>query len=162
MLQATSALDAESEHLVQEAIDRAMVGRTVIVIAHRLSTVRDATRVRQFCSDLVDDLRCFLKFFWRVFNTWIFFFQRLDCCCCCCFCRDSSIALLKIVIDLSVFKLTHPLPKQSFSTPWKHQKIVRFSNVFRGEKGCIENEWLKRRRSLEIQEQGQTILAVTS
>lgn len=56
MLQATSALDAESEHLVQEAIDRAMVGRTVIVIAHRLSTVRDATRVRQFCSDLVDDL----------------------------------------------------------------------------------------------------------
>ena len=84
LLQATSALDAESEHLVQEAIDRAMVGRTVIVIAHRLSTVRDATRVRQFCSDLVDDLWCFLKFFWRMFNTWIFFFQRLDCCCCCC------------------------------------------------------------------------------
>ena len=43
--QATSALDAESEHLVQEAIDRAMVGRTVLVIAHRLSTVRDASRV---------------------------------------------------------------------------------------------------------------------
>lgn len=43
--EATSALDAESEHLVQEAIDRAMVGRTVLVIAHRLSTVRDASRV---------------------------------------------------------------------------------------------------------------------
>ncbi|XP_064613238.1 uncharacterized protein LOC135477020, partial [Liolophura sinensis] len=43
--EATSALDAESEHLVQEAIDRAMKGRTVLVIAHRLSTVRDASQV---------------------------------------------------------------------------------------------------------------------
>lgn len=43
--EATSALDAESEHLVQEAIDRAMKGRTVIVIAHRLSTVRNASKV---------------------------------------------------------------------------------------------------------------------
>ena len=45
--QATSALDSESEHLVQEAIDRAMKGRTVLVIAHRLSTVRDASQVGQ-------------------------------------------------------------------------------------------------------------------
>ena len=45
VLQATSALDAESEHLVQEAIDRAMEGRTVLVIAHRLSTVRNAHQV---------------------------------------------------------------------------------------------------------------------
>ena len=43
--EATSALDSESEHLVQEAIDRAMNGRTVCVIAHRLSTVRNADRV---------------------------------------------------------------------------------------------------------------------
>ena len=43
--EATSALDAESEYLVQEAIDRAMRGRTVLVIAHRLSTVRDASQV---------------------------------------------------------------------------------------------------------------------
>ena len=40
--EATSALDAESEHLVKEALDRLMVGRTTFVIAHRLSTVRDA------------------------------------------------------------------------------------------------------------------------
>lgn len=38
-------MDAESEHLVQEAIDRAMKGRTVLIIAHRLSTVRDASQV---------------------------------------------------------------------------------------------------------------------
>lgn len=43
--EATSALDAESEHLVQEALERLMVGRSTLVIAHRLSTVKDADRV---------------------------------------------------------------------------------------------------------------------
>ncbi len=43
--EATSALDAESEHLVQEALERLMKGRTTLVIAHRLSTVRDADQV---------------------------------------------------------------------------------------------------------------------
>lgn len=43
--EATSALDAEAEHLVQEAIERIMAGRSVIVIAHRLSTVRNASQV---------------------------------------------------------------------------------------------------------------------
>jgi ABC-type multidrug transport system fused ATPase/permease subunit len=40
--EATSALDAESEYLVQQALDRLLAARTTIVIAHRLSTVRDA------------------------------------------------------------------------------------------------------------------------
>ena len=43
--EATSALDAEAESLVQEALDRLMVGRTTVVIAHRLSTVRAASRL---------------------------------------------------------------------------------------------------------------------
>ena len=43
--EATSALDAESEALVQSALDRLRRGRTTIVVAHRLSTVRDADLV---------------------------------------------------------------------------------------------------------------------
>ncbi|CAN1292999.1 ABC transporter B family member 11 [Linum perenne] len=40
--EATSALDAESERVVQDALDRVMVNRTTIVVAHRLSTVKNA------------------------------------------------------------------------------------------------------------------------
>ena len=43
--EATSALDAESEFLVQQALERLMEGRAVLVIAHRLSTVRAADEV---------------------------------------------------------------------------------------------------------------------
>jgi ATP-binding cassette, subfamily B, bacterial MsbA len=43
--EATSALDTESERLVQQAIDRLMAERTVLVIAHRLATVRDADEI---------------------------------------------------------------------------------------------------------------------
>jgi len=43
--EATSALDAESEAAVQEALDRLMQGRTTLVVAHRLATVRSADQI---------------------------------------------------------------------------------------------------------------------
>jgi ATP-binding cassette subfamily B protein len=43
--EATSSLDSESESLVLQALDRLMQGRTAVVIAHRLSTVRGADRI---------------------------------------------------------------------------------------------------------------------
>ena len=43
--EATAAVDSETEHLIQEAIDRLIAGKTTLMIAHRLSTLRKANRI---------------------------------------------------------------------------------------------------------------------
>lgn len=43
--EATAHLDSESEHYIQEALKTALAGRTSLVIAHRLSTVREADQI---------------------------------------------------------------------------------------------------------------------
>jgi ATP-binding cassette, subfamily B, bacterial MsbA len=54
--EATSALDNESEALVQSALQNLMAGRTVVVIAHRLSTVRRADRIVVLDAGTISDM----------------------------------------------------------------------------------------------------------
>ena len=54
--EATSALDSESESLVQAALQNLMAGRTVVVIAHRLSTVRRADRIVVLENGMIADI----------------------------------------------------------------------------------------------------------
>jgi subfamily B ATP-binding cassette protein MsbA len=54
--EATSALDSESEALVQSALQNLVVGRTVFVIAHRLSTVRRADRIVVLENGAISDI----------------------------------------------------------------------------------------------------------
>ncbi|GEM_PF-5756506 len=54
--EATSSLDSESEAAIQQAMERLMIGRTAIVIAHRLSTVRALERILVFADGrIVED-----------------------------------------------------------------------------------------------------------
>lgn len=54
--EATSALDSASENLVQEALEKMMVGRTCVVVAHRLSTIQKADSIAVIKNGKVSEL----------------------------------------------------------------------------------------------------------
>jgi subfamily B ATP-binding cassette protein MsbA len=72
--EATSSLDAESEALVQRALQNLMEGRTTIVIAHRLSTVRRADRIIVLADGRIkesgthEDLVVRRGLYWKLYN----------------------------------------------------------------------------------------------
>jgi subfamily B ATP-binding cassette protein MsbA len=72
--EATSSLDAESESLVQRALQNLMEGRTTIVIAHRLSTVRSADRIIVVADGRIketgthEDLIVRRGLYWKLYN----------------------------------------------------------------------------------------------
>ncbi|MFL3659514.1 MAG: ABC transporter ATP-binding protein, partial [Opitutales bacterium] len=53
--EATSALDSESEKKIQQALDQLVVGKTVLIIAHRFSTIRNARKIIVFKGGKIDD-----------------------------------------------------------------------------------------------------------
>lgn len=59
--EATSALDSESERIVQEALDQVAAGRTVLIVAHRLSTVRNADLIAVIANGAVAEVRDLLR-----------------------------------------------------------------------------------------------------
>lgn len=65
--EATSALDAESERIVQEALDRIMVNRTTVIVAHRLSTVRNADMIAVIHQGKLVEKGKFLLIFFNLF-----------------------------------------------------------------------------------------------
>ena len=54
--EATSSLDSKSEHMVQEALERLMKGRTTLIIAHRLSTINLVDKIITINGGKVDEI----------------------------------------------------------------------------------------------------------
>lgn len=75
--EATSALDVESERVVQEALNRIMVGITTLIVAHRLSTVRNADCIAVIHQGKVVERG---KRYFRIYCLFFFFSESINQC----------------------------------------------------------------------------------
>ena len=58
--------------------------------------------------------------------------------------KTSSVNLFGFTANAELkLILTHSFPMHLFSSPWKYQETLRFSDVFGADKGCIGSEWVK-------------------
>lgn len=79
--EATSALDAESERIVQDALETIMTNRTTIVVAHRLSTIKNVDKISVvYRGKLVEQGKCLLWFLKYSYSHLLLNYIDLDNC----------------------------------------------------------------------------------
>ncbi|CAM4806663.1 unnamed protein product [Rotaria magnacalcarata] len=131
--EATSALDNASEGIVQEALDRASIGRTTIVVSHRLSTIRNAHQIYVFDNGTVIEHGTHEKLMANEGSAYQELFQAQQ--------REH--------MESGNYQSTSKIcdEKQTVELPWCHSDE---KNTIKGEKRLLSNRWSDFRRLVSM------------